>query len=85
MTASIETGMIVEKKVFELERFTTANGADLKSVRIGWESYGELNADASNATVTIPISFAVGGGAIAGNLPYTYNATQGKSGKAKAP
>ena len=41
MTASIETGMIVEKKVFELERFTTANGADLKSVRIGWESYGE--------------------------------------------
>lgn len=51
MTASIETGMIVEKKVFELERFTTANGADLKSVRIGWESYGELNADASNAVL----------------------------------
>ena len=43
--------MIVEKKVFELERFTTANGADLKSVRIGWESYGELNADASNAVL----------------------------------
>ena len=41
MTASLGNGMIVEKKVFELERFTTANGADLKSVRIGWESYGE--------------------------------------------
>ena len=51
MTASIETEMIVEKRVFELERFTTANGADLKSVRIGWESYGELNADASNAVL----------------------------------
>jgi hypothetical protein len=35
MTASIETGMIVEKKVFELERFTTANGADLTSGSAG--------------------------------------------------
>ena len=35
MTASIETGMIVEKKVFELQHFTTSLGATLKSVRVG--------------------------------------------------
>jgi hypothetical protein len=48
-------------------------------------AYGLTNADASNATVTIPISFSVGSGGIAGNLPYTWNATAAKSGKAKAP
>jgi homoserine O-acetyltransferase len=49
MTASAEQGMIVEKKVFELEHFTTVSGRPLKAVRIGWESYGQLNADRSNA------------------------------------
>src|SRR3712207_8986033 len=43
------TGMIVEKKVFELPSFTTRNGAVLKDVRVGWESYGRLNRDRSNA------------------------------------
>ncbi|HST91158.1 MAG TPA: homoserine O-acetyltransferase, partial [Brevundimonas sp.] len=51
MTASLGNGMIVEKKVFELQHFTTSRGAPLKSVRVGWESYGELNADASNAVL----------------------------------
>jgi homoserine O-acetyltransferase len=41
--------MIVEKKVFELPSFTTRNGAVIKGVRIGWESYGTLNRDRSNA------------------------------------
>ena len=41
--------MIVEKKTFALPSFTTRNGAVLKEVRIGWESYGRLNRDASNA------------------------------------
>ncbi|HEX8168692.1 MAG TPA: homoserine O-acetyltransferase [Beijerinckiaceae bacterium] len=41
--------MIVEKKVFELPSFTTRNGAVLKRVRIGWESYGRLDRDRSNA------------------------------------
>ena len=41
--------MIVEKKVFELPRFTTQGGALLRNVRIGWESYGRLNRDRSNA------------------------------------
>ena len=41
--------MLVEKKVFELPRFTTQGGALLRNVRIGWESYGRLNRDRSNA------------------------------------
>src|SRR3954452_20699376 len=57
MTASLGNGMIVEKKVFELQHFTTSRGATLKSVRIGWESYGELNADGPN-TVLIPHFFS---------------------------
>lgn len=39
----------VEKKVFALPSFTTQNGATLRDVRIGWESYGRLNAERSNA------------------------------------
>ncbi|CAH1681210.1 putative acyltransferase [Hyphomicrobiales bacterium] len=41
--------LMVEKKVFELPSFTTQSGRTLKQVRVGWESYGTLNADKSNA------------------------------------
>ena len=41
--------LLVEKKVFELPSFTTQSGRTLKQVKIGWESYGTLNADRSNA------------------------------------
>ena len=41
--------LIVEKKVFELPSYTTEGGQTIKNVRIGWESYGTLNADKSNA------------------------------------
>ncbi|MGO4666694.1 E22 family MetX-like putative esterase [Bosea sp. 2RAB26] len=41
--------LMVEKKVFELPSFTTQGGRTLKSVKVGWESYGTLNADKSNA------------------------------------
>ena len=41
--------LIVEKKVFELPSFTTQGGRTLKRVKVGWESYGTLNADRSNA------------------------------------
>ena len=41
--------LIVEKKIFELPQYTTAGGAPLKNVKIGWESYGTLDADKSNA------------------------------------
>lgn len=41
--------MIVEKNVFELPSYTTEGGATLSHVRVGWESYGWLNAERSNA------------------------------------
>jgi homoserine O-acetyltransferase len=41
--------MIVTKKVFELPEMITISGRTIKNVRVGWESYGELNADKSNA------------------------------------
>ncbi|MDB5510587.1 MAG: homoserine acetyltransferase [Enterovirga sp.] len=43
-----QSGMIVEKKVFELPSYTTVGGATIKGVRIGWEAYGQPNADRSN-------------------------------------
>lgn len=41
--------LIVKKQVFELASFTTQSGRTLKNVKVGWESYGTLNADKSNA------------------------------------
>ena len=41
--------MIIDKKVFELPHYMTLGGALLKRVRVGWESYGTLNRDRSNA------------------------------------
>ena len=41
--------LIIKKQVFELASFTTQSGRALKNVKVGWESYGTLNADKSNA------------------------------------
>jgi homoserine O-acetyltransferase len=41
--------LITQKKVFEIAEFTTQGGKVIKGVKVGWESYGELNADKSNA------------------------------------
>ena len=41
--------MIVQKMTFELPQYTTRNGALLKRVRVGWESYGTLDRERSNA------------------------------------
>lgn len=41
--------LLTEKKTFEIPSFTTQSGRALKSVKVGWESYGTLNADKSNA------------------------------------
>jgi homoserine O-acetyltransferase len=41
--------LIVKKQAFELASFTTRSGRTLKNVKVGWESYGTLNADKSNA------------------------------------
>lgn len=40
---------IVEKKVFELPAYTTVGGQRIAPVRVGWESYGTLNAAKDNA------------------------------------
>jgi homoserine O-acetyltransferase len=41
--------VIVEKKTFELPTYTTVAGDTIKAVKIGWEAFGTLNADKSNA------------------------------------
>lgn len=49
-------------------------------------AYGLTNTTASNAAVSIPVTFTVGtaGAGYGVDQPFTYNATQGKSGTAKA-
>jgi homoserine O-acetyltransferase len=49
IAAWAQTDLIVEKKTFELPSYTTAAGATIKNVKIGWEAAGTLNADKSNA------------------------------------
>ena len=41
--------IIIEKKTFEMPSYNTVAGATIKSVKIGWEAAGTLNADKSNA------------------------------------
>jgi homoserine O-acetyltransferase len=41
--------LITKKQVFELASFTTQSGRTLKGVKVGWESYGVLNGEKSNA------------------------------------
>ncbi|HML13649.1 MAG TPA: homoserine O-acetyltransferase [Xanthobacteraceae bacterium] len=49
VAARAQTDLIVEKKAFELPSYTTAAGAPIKNVRIGWQAAGTLDADKSNA------------------------------------
>jgi homoserine O-acetyltransferase len=39
---------VVAKKTFSLPAYTTVNGQTIKDVRVGWESYGTLNATKDN-------------------------------------
>ena len=39
---------LVSKQVHKMETFTTFYGDTIKDLRVGWESYGRLNADKSN-------------------------------------
>ena len=87
MAATMMTGMataqelIVEKKVFELPSFTTQSGRTLKQVHVGWESYGTLNADKSNAILICHFfsgnSHAAGKYAAADALPGYWDAIIG--------
>src|SRR3954453_1000860 len=47
--AQAQGELMVEKKTFELPQYTTAGGATIKGVRIGWGGHGQLNAEKSNA------------------------------------
>lgn len=40
---------LVQKQQFDLAEFSTQSGVQLKQVKVGWEAYGTLNADKSNA------------------------------------
>ncbi|RUO18741.1 homoserine acetyltransferase [Aliidiomarina iranensis] len=40
---------LVEKQVFSTENFTTFGGETIAEVNVGWEAYGELNAEKDNA------------------------------------
>ena len=42
---------LVEKKVFSLPAYTTVGGKVIKDLRVGWESYGTLNAARDNVIV----------------------------------
>jgi homoserine O-acetyltransferase/O-succinyltransferase len=48
---------IVEKKVFSMPSYTTALGQTIKDVKVGWESYGQLNAAGDNA-IMVPHFFS---------------------------
>jgi homoserine O-acetyltransferase len=41
--------LLTEKRVHSIDDFRTFNGHSIKKVKLGWESYGKLNADKSNA------------------------------------
>ena len=41
--------LLTEKKLFTLPQYTTAGGKTIKQVRIGYETYGKLNAAGDNA------------------------------------
>jgi homoserine O-acetyltransferase/O-succinyltransferase len=43
--------LIVEKKTFELDSYTTVAGEVIRNVKVGWEAAGTLNADKSNAVL----------------------------------
>ena len=47
----------VEKKTFTLATYTTAGGATIANVRVGYESYGKLNAAGDNV-VFVPHFFS---------------------------
>lgn len=49
MSASASAELLVRKQVFELAEFVTSAGTAIRPVRIGWESYGRLNAARDNA------------------------------------
>lgn len=48
LTGCNSHAMLVNKQAFEIANFITENGAVISPVKVGWEAYGQLNADKSN-------------------------------------
>ncbi|WP_240222778.1 E22 family MetX-like putative esterase [Rheinheimera hassiensis] len=48
MLSACAHAMLVQKQRFTLDNFSTQNGHTIAQVNIGWEAYGQLNADKSN-------------------------------------
>jgi homoserine O-acetyltransferase len=42
---------LVEKQVFSMPSYTTAGGKTIREVKVGWESYGTLNAGRDNVII----------------------------------
>lgn len=59
---------LVEKKTFSLPTYTTVGGKVIKDLRVGWESYGKLNAARDNVIL----------------VPHFYSANSHVAGKYKA-
>jgi len=51
---------LVEKKVFTIPSFTTVSGDVIKDVRFGYETYGQLDANKSNAILVLPFFSGTG-------------------------
>lgn len=49
--------MLTQKQVFTLPSYTTVGGREIRNLQVGWECYGKLNADASNA-ILVPHFFS---------------------------
>lgn len=47
--SAVNNELLTKKQVHEINNFNTFNGQMIKSVKLGWESYGQLNEDKSNA------------------------------------
>ena len=53
-SAAIAYDGLVEKKVFEIPTYTTTAGSTIKMVKMGYETYGELNKEGNNAILIPP-------------------------------
>ena len=49
VSSSALAQLLTEKKFFTLPQYTTAGGKTIKNVRVGYETYGKLNAAGDNA------------------------------------
>jgi len=54
---ALAQGLLTEKKFFTLPSYTTQHGKTIKSVRVGYETYGRMNAGGTNV-VFVPHFFS---------------------------